>query len=220
MRRSASILLVLLALLVTLAVPAAAAAWTTDNITLLSQNEDNFLNYDCESRSATSNNVDWPVTFVFWGNATVAKVDQALSSRLPIWGIDEYMYLRDARKRFQWVSNTGVKSFSFTEALHLRLYGAGGVCLTNKTWGRYVLGTCHLDINELTTNPTSGYSEDAATRIAAMCAAVFGAGNVQLNAYPMGNAEPDRAETHPNGDGGVNTHYWQSDGYATLVYVP
>ena len=35
--------------------------------------------------------MDWPVTFMFWGNATVAKVDNALSSRLPIWGIDEYM---------------------------------------------------------------------------------------------------------------------------------
>ena len=173
------LLVLAVAALALLALPAVAGAWTTDNYGSIVQNEDSFMNYDTESTSG-SGDVDWPVTFIFYGNATVAKVDNALSSRLPIWGIDEYMLLRDSRKRPQWVANTGVKSFSLSEALHLRLYGAAGVCLTNKTWGKYVLGTCHLDINELGTNPTSGYSEDAATRIAAMCADIYGAKNVTL----------------------------------------
>lgn len=211
-------IMIVLVLVLMLALPLAASAWTASGFTTVKVNEDSFYNYDCESTTADSGNVDWPVMFVFYGNATVAKVDAALSSRLPIWGIDEFMSLNDGAG-WQWVSNTGVKSINLSRALHLRLYAPGGQYFTNKTWGKYVLGTCHVDINELSSSPTSGYSEDAATEIAAMCQGIWGKRNVAANSYAMGNAEPLRTEARTKSNGDIEQHVWQSDGYATMVKV-
>jgi len=211
-------MVVALALVVFLALPAIASAWTATGFTTITVKEDGFYNYDCESTTADAANVDWPVMFVFSGNATVAKVDNALSSRLPIWGVDEYMDLNDGAG-WQWVANTGVKSVSLSRAVHLRLYAPGGQYFSNKTWGKYVIGTCHLDINELSSSPTSGYSEDAAAEIAAMCQSIWGKRNVALNSFWMGNAEPLRIEERTKSNGDIEHHAWQSDGYATTVKV-
>jgi hypothetical protein len=218
MRHPFAVPIVVLALVVMLALPSIASAWTASGFTTVAVREDGFYNYDCESTTASSNNVDWPVTFVFHGNATVAKVDAALSSRLPIWGIDEFMNLNDGAGS-QWVSNTGVKSVSLSRALHLRLYAPGGQSFTNKTWGKYVIGTCHVDINELSSSPTSGYSEDAAAEIAEMCRSIWGKRNVAANSYAMGNAESLRTEARTKSNGDIEHHVWQSDGYATMVKV-
>ena len=221
MKHTSIVLVVLtLALVVLLSLPSAAAAWQASGFAKIAVDEDSFYNYDCESASALATNVDWPVMFVFYGNATVAKVDKSLSSRLPIWGVNEYFDLWDNPTTGQWVANTGVKSISLSKALHMRLYGAGGVCSTNATWGHYVLATCHYDINELSKNPTFGYSEDAATQIASMCRSAWGTSRVTANAFPLGNLELLRVEKRANSKGGYDTHTWQSDGLATLVYVP
>ena len=156
--------------------------------------------------------------FVFYGNATVAKVDAALSSRLPIWGIDEFMNLSDGAN-WQWVANTGVKSLNLSRAVHLRLYSPGGQYLREQGLGTSVIGTCHLDINELSSSPTSGYSEDAAAEIAAMCRSIWGKRNVAANSYAMGNAEPLRTEARTKTNGDIEHHVWQSDGSATMVKV-
>jgi len=218
MRHPIAVPIVILALVLMLALPSIASAWTASGFAQVTVNEDSFYNYDCESTAAGFDTVDWPVMFVFYGNATVAKVDAALSSRLPIWGIDEFMNLNDGAG-WQWVSNTGVKSLSLSRAVHLRLYAPGGQYFTNKAWGKYVLGTCHLDINELSSSPTSGYSEDAATEIAAMCRSIWGKRNVAANSKAMGNAEPLRTEDRTKSNGDIEHHVWQSDGYATLVKV-
>lgn len=218
MRHRIAAPIVVLALVLLLALPSIASAWTATGFSTVTVKEDSFYNYDCETTTASFDTVDWPVMFVFYGNATVAKVDAALSSRLPIWGIDEYMNLNDGAG-WQWVANTGVKSLSLSRAVHLRLYAPGGQNFTNKTWGKYVIGTCHVDINELSSSPTSGYSEDAATEIAAMCQSIWGKRNVAANSYAMGNAEPLRTEERTKSNGDIEHHVWQSDGYATLVKV-
>jgi hypothetical protein len=210
--------LVVLTLIMMLTLPAVADAWTASGFGKVAINEDGFYNYDCESTTAAFDNVDWPVTFIFYGNATVAKVDTALSSRLPIWGVDEYMALDDGAG-WQWVSNTGVKSFSLSRAIHLRLYAPAGTYFTNKNWGKYVIATCHLDINELSSSPTSGYSEDAATEIAQMCRSIWGKKNVAANSFALGNPEPLRTEERTKTNGDIEHHVWQSDGFATLVKV-
>jgi hypothetical protein len=218
MRHPIAATIVVLALVVMLALPSIASAWTATGFAKVTVNEDGFYNYDCETTTASFDAVDWPVMFVFYGNASVAKVDAALSSRLPIWGIDEFMNLSDGAG-WQWVSNTGVKSLNLSRAVHLRLYAPGGQYFTNKAWGKYVIATCHLDINELSSSPTAGYSEDAATEIAAMCRSIWGKRNVAANSYAMGNAEPLRTEARTKSNGDIEHHVWQSDGYATMVKV-
>ena len=76
-----------------------------------------------------------------------------------------------------------------------------------------------MDINELSSSPTSGYSEDAATKIAAMCRSIWGKRNVAANGYALGNAEPLRIEERTKSNGDIEHHVWQSDGYATMVKV-
>lgn len=217
------LVLVAIVCLATLALwPQAAAAWTASNLRVAVQNEDQFFTYDFEmSGAAVAENCDWPVTVIFWGHATVAKVKQALSPSLPISGNEMYARLADQRKRaWRWAADRGVKSLSFTRALHLRLYADGDGRLTNSVWGDYVVGTTHLDISELSANPVYGYSEQAAGEIEAICASALGAENVVPDSVQLGNVELDRAELKANQKGGVDTHYWQCDGLASMVYVP
>lgn len=217
--------LVLAGVLASVLVPAPgpARAWQASGLTVVAQQEDLFLNYDCTSAvEGDPGACDWPVTIVFWGNASVAKVKQALGSALPIYGVDEYLLLRDKRKRggWWWVADRGIKSLSLTRAVHLRLYADPDGRLTNGVWGDYVLGTTHLDLNELSKNPTFGYSEDAAADVEAICARAYGGEAVTLDVLPLYNAEAERVEQRPNDKGGVESHVWQCDGLATMVYVP
>ncbi len=82
-----------------------------------------------------------------------------------------------------------------------------------------MLATTHYDLNELSANPTFGRSEEAAA-IEALCAREHGSGAVEADVLPLFNAEPDRIEQDANDGGGVDSHYWQCDGPATMVYVP
>jgi len=226
------VLAVVINLGVLLLLPQTGAAWTAANLTVVTQDNDRFCSYDFEaSTAATAETCDWPVTIVFWGNASVAKVKQALSSTLPISGNEMYGYLspdRGARgirhKRppigMEWIADRGVKSFSLSRALHLRLYADADGHLTNSIWGNYVVGTTHLDISELSTNPVYGYSEQAAAEIEALCVSAFGVGSVVPDAFDLHNPEPDRSEQRPNTKGGLDTHFWQCDGLASTVYVP
>lgn len=204
--------------------PQAARAWTAAHLSVVEQQEDRFWTYDFESARAVATNCDWPVTIVFWGHATVAKVKAALSSSLPIWGIDEYACVSDQRRRkhhpFVWVTDTGVKTLSFTKALHMRLYADPDGYLTNAAWGDYVIATTHYDLNELSDDPTSGRSEEAAGAIEALCVAVWGADAVEADVLPLSNIEADRVEQRANSKGGMDSHYWQCDGLATMVNVP
>jgi hypothetical protein len=199
-----------------------ASAWQASHLVVVSQNEDRFWNYDCEKQVAGDPAVcDWPVTIVFWGNASVDKVKAALRASLPIYGIDEYLYASDGyHRRWLWDADTGVKSLNITKFLHMRVYGSRWGRLSNATWGSYVLATTHYDIDELTANPTSGRSEEAAAAIEALCVNVYGAAAVQADVLPLFNLEADRVEQRANDDGGIDSHYWQCDGLATMVYVP
>ncbi len=82
-----------------------------------------------------------------------------------------------------------------------------------------MLGTCHLDINELSSSPTSGYSEDAATEIAAMCRSIWGKRNVACEQLRDGQRRALRTEARTKSNAISTHHVWQSDGYATLVKV-
>jgi hypothetical protein len=217
------VLVIVVALLSFSALPASdACSWNAASLAVVPLEEDFFFTYDFESRRAMPDNCDWPVTIVFWGRATVTKVKTALSPSLPIYGNEEYGCVRDllGRKRgFVWALDRGVKTLSLTRALHMRLYADADGSLSNATWGDYVIATTHYDLNELSANPTFGMSEDAAAAIEALCVKVWGAGAVVADVVPLGNVEADRVEQRPRGDG-VESHSWQCDGFASMVYVP
>lgn len=46
---------------------------TTAKLTILSSDGDSFYNYDFLSQSASSSNVDWPITMLHYNNAEVDK---------------------------------------------------------------------------------------------------------------------------------------------------
>jgi hypothetical protein len=208
-----------------LAFPVAAHGWTAARLAVAASQEDRFWTYDFVSTRAIDWNCDWPVTIVFWGNANVDDIKAWFSSSLPITGNPMWAYVADERFRkrpCRWVSDTGAKSFdiTFTESLHVRLYADADGRLTNGVWGDYVVATTHYDLNELAANPTFGYSEDAAAAIEAICVRAFGADAVVTDALPLWNVEPERVEQGATAKGGVESHVWQCDGFATMVEVP
>ena len=50
--------------------------------------------------------------------------------------------------------------------------------------------------------------------------AAFGADAVVADVLPLWNVEPDRVEQRARTQGGVESHAWQCDGFASMVYVP
>lgn len=94
--------------LVVAAVAILAYAATTQNLAVLHIAEDAFYNYDFVSKNAAGDNVDWPVTMVFYGNADVNRVKNIY------WGITllanpMYAYLNDGAG-WMWDEDRGTKA--------------------------------------------------------------------------------------------------------------
>ena len=205
-----------LALLLLLLTAGAASAWTAANLQPVTSAEDQFYNYDFTARTVSATGVDWPVTIVFYGNASVSKVKKAFQSRGWSNPFVSTMYeYADDGSGFSFVGDGGVKTFA-TKSPHMRLYAPGGK-LYNGVWGSYVIATTHFDNAELKAPPAQwfGLSEDAATAAVQTAIKAWGSNNVTLNALPLGNAQSGE-ETGANGE----RHIWQCDGMATLVRVP
>ena len=205
--------LVVLLLLVT---TGAAYAWTAANLQPVSSAEDTFYNYDFTGRTVSASGVDWPVTIIFYGNASVSKVKSAFKSRG--WGNPfvntMYGYANDGAG-FAFAGDGGVKTFA-TKSPHMRLYAPGGR-MSNSVLGYYVLATTHYDNAELSRPPTQwfGMSEDAATVAVQTAVKAWGQGCVTLNTFALGNAQSGEVKG-PTGE----RHIWQCDGNATLIKVP
>ena len=173
-----------------------------------------WLNYDFYSKSATTTNVDWPIMIIFYGNATVNKVKDIYGGLV----IANSQYAKyNIGGADQWDSDMGTKvSVTFagpdgsdSDNLHLRIYapstdyfdGDGG-------WGHYVIASAHFDFNP-PWDSVCGYSEDAEHKALQIAA---GQGYTVYYDYTyIYNPESFRNESN---------HYWQSDGYASIVYVP
>lgn len=205
-----------LALLLLLIVCSGALAWTAAGLGVASSAEDQFYTYDFTARTVSATGVDWPVTIIFHGNASVAKVKSAFQARG--WSnpfvSTMYGYLNDG-SAFAWASDGGVKTFG-SKTAHMRLYAPGGR-MYNSVWGYYVVATTHFDNAELAGPPTQwfGMSEDAAAAAVQTAVKAWGSKNVTLNSVPLGNAQYGE-EKGANGE----RHIWQCDGMATLIRVP
>ena len=182
--------LLVLVLLLLLATTGVAYAWTAASLGPVTSGEDTFYNYDFTGRTLSPDGVDWPVTIIFYGNASVSKIKSAFKTRG--WSNPfvntMYGYANDGAG-FAFTGDGGVKTFA-TKSPHMRLYAPGGR-MTNSTLGYYVLATTHYDNAELSRPPTQwfGMSEDAATAAVQTAVKAWGSGCVTLNAMALGNAQ-------------------------------
>ncbi len=199
--------------LIAIGLIAPVSAFTTNNLTTLIIDEDQFRNYDFRSETDSNTNVDWPVTMLHYNNAEIDKVKdiyfgpQVLSDLF-------YGRVNDG-SGWIWDSDRGTKKTNFfSDALgthvnlHMRLYAPNSLdYLENASWGKYVLGTTHYDEYP---EPGSwhGYSEYAENDFVLF---VQGSYTVFEDWSSFSNAESLRNE---------NGHIWQNNGLATSVAVP
>ena len=199
------------AVLVTLAGTQAAGAASTSKLTILTIREDAFRNYDFLSQTVSSTNVDWPVNFLFWNNAEIDKVKDAMRFSFP--GSTMYARLNDG-SGYVWDQDGGRKTYLcpiIGDAHHFRVYADGDDRLYNLGWGYYILGTSHIDHNECGLGRWFGKTETAEAYIAGRARTAFGSGNVVEDWSSFANSEPYREE---------GNHIWQNNGLATSVRVP
>ena len=194
-------------------------AATTAGLRELSSQEDRFYNYDFNSNVAAANNVDWAISLVFYNNAEVDKVKNALNPYLP--HADNGIKtggVSDDGGAYQYDGDKGRKVSPCPPAgewfPHYRVYADGDDQLYNTNYGYYVVGSSHSDYNDGCAGVEAGYSEWAEDWVAYWSHQVWPDRVHQDYGY-LYNAEPYRVETSDN-----RPHIWDNDGYATYVNVP
>jgi hypothetical protein len=126
-------------------------------------NEDWFENWDHETAQTGADTVDWPVTFLFYGNSTVNRVKNIYWGQCPADPM--HLFVLDVPTfGWQWDDDRGTKNHCIYPylgvALHMRVYGLPGLdSYFNLAWGFYVLATVHSDVNEGLPGALAGYSE-------------------------------------------------------------
>jgi hypothetical protein len=176
-----------------------------------------FLAYDGDP-TLDANRRDWPVSFVFAGHASIAKVKRALRAvGLTQTGYTHYLAYHTPGASLRFDGDSGLKSKCDDHGsdLHIRLYAPTATDrFIDPQFGSVVVGTAHIDHADGCGVPPTlfGFSERAERQIAARLAKH--GWRVQPNHLMLGNGEPYRRDvTDP-------VHVWQSDGRATLVTVP
>jgi hypothetical protein len=137
--------------------------------------EDVFWNYDFESERVGRCNVDWPIDFIFHGNAEIDRVkrDMLLYAGYSCAGRGDCGRRMHARMSdgvdMSWDADAGIKNGLCTSnETHIRLYAAGELDIDdahdrmfNLDWGFYILGTAHIDNKDCLPGGWSGRSERA-----------------------------------------------------------
>lgn len=190
-----------------------ADAATTTKLTTLSSDGDSFYNYDFLSdSSASSNNVDWPITMLHYNDAEVDKVKDIYYGA----SIASQKHARMNDGGWTWDSDLGTKSGIFWSDslgeyvyIHQRVYAPNPPdYLSNTPWGNYVISSTHYDDYPL--EAWSGYSENAEDDFALIASASY---TVFEDWSNFSNSEPYREENN-------GSHIWLNDGFATAVNVP
>jgi hypothetical protein len=183
----------------------------------LSEGGPAFLDYDGEP-SLERTGRDWPVSLIFAGNASVAKVKRALrAAGLTRRGLTKYLGYRIGAGKLRFDADSGLKTHCDANGtdVHVRLYAPTP---TNRfidpEFGSVVVGTTHLDhADGCAPRPTFFSSSEIAERRVARLLARRG-WRVQVDRLALGNAEPYRRDVSDP------AHIWWSDGRATLITVP
>ncbi len=172
--------------------------------------------------SASPRNTDWPIGAIFWNNANVNKVKDAL---FPYYsagaGNTEHLDLftnfpntsSEDQDEDRGVKTPDVGSGCSRYDLHFRVYAPYPADMFYYTgYGYFVVATTHYDINEGCPGAVFGYSETAEL--------LLGTAATNLG-YPVGpNLAPMyNAICYPNAcqDG---DHIWYNNGNATYISIP
>jgi hypothetical protein len=195
----------------------ANAATPPANFGLVSYGGDTWTNYDLTATNMQS--VDWPVDLIFWGNASISKITSKIGW---IWsGSTIYEQVNDGAGPV-WVGSGGRKNTICTDT-HYRLYADADGHLTTTPatlLGNYVIGTAHLDRNECFGPATFGFNEQAEATVAARARAAWGTSAVVEDAQFLPDGTPTFALLHNQVSYQEGNHYFDNDGYPTLIHVP
>jgi hypothetical protein len=193
--------------------PATAATACCGNFRLLYFSGDAIRNYDLLSASARDYNVDWGVDLLFYNNANINKIKDALNGQYGETGSTMYGRMSDdGGATYVWDTDSGRKKGDCVSVYtHYRIYAVPGQdYMYNPAMGYYLFGTTHHHYEECYPPSQSGYSEDAEWQVNTDADNAFGVTN-QYGWANFYNTEPYRVE----GD-----HIWDQDGFASYVIVP
>ncbi len=174
----------------------------------LSGGGDAFYNYDFNSQSISSTNVDWAVNLVFVGNATVPKVKAVVSSIMPYAGSIKYAFVAGGWDQDRGLKQTQGGSCPGGTSYHFRVYAPSSTDrMYNVNYGYFVVGTAHNDYKEGCSGSYAGDNEQAEAYVRGG----FDARGylVVANAFWLNNVETTY-------DGG---HHWNNNGYATRIWI-
>ncbi len=208
---------------------------TVDNLYVIALSDGNmFYNYDFNSKSASSDNVDWPVTIIFFGHAydenyvysvlkSIAKY--ALGTPSSYGGGDSYWLASTKYGLTYWGGSwhwDGTDGFKFFDVIHddweddwevhIRVYNGG----YDPNWGYWCIATTHVEqfayLDRNAQNPELG--ED-------YIAQVFkNAGySVWEDYYYIYNYIPGTPGSIWGEYEGQSGNYY-NNGYVTLIYLP
>jgi hypothetical protein len=208
----------------------AKAGWAESPPIRIFIDEDAFWNYDFKSVSTYQGNVDWPVTLMFWNNASINRVKSLLNSPYDQASPGEQRAaLIDFGYPWIWDGDGGRKTtlcpgapLQPRTARHYRIYAdappgqTGGVAggddrIYNLSWGFWVFGTTHFDVDECRgpgSSPWFGLSENVEDWIVSDWSAKGYAVSPDWDYFH--NYEPFELQ----GD-----HYYDNNGYASAFYV-
>lgn len=183
----------------------------------LSEQGPAFLAYD-GGASFDRRALDWSVSLIFAGHASVSNVKHALRGLgFTRTGHTRYLAYRVGRASARFDGDRGLKTAcdrSGTD-VHVRLYAPTATDrFLDPEYGSVVVGTAHLDRADGCSVPPTlfGFSERAEQRIGALVRSL--GWRVEPDRLDLGNAEPYRRDvTDP-------AHIWLADGRATLITVP
>jgi hypothetical protein len=197
----------------------------TEHLAQIHTKLDAFLNYDFAGENHARDNVDWPITIIFWNGATsIDKIKELLSVGFDQTGSRAYAYLNNGAG-WEWDGDRGRKqalcSFN-AESAHYRVYAPSGQdYFFNTAWGYYAIASTHIDHDECggTTNggeTWSGLSSRAEGWVDSEAehrelAHELPPGSVKRNVLELGNAETERFE---------GSHHWKNDGKASTIKIP
>jgi hypothetical protein len=147
---------------------------TSDNFGLAWLYEDQFYNWDFNDTRVGISTTDWPITIVFYGDATKAKVADALrwrgylipgsymyaliNDRDPYYGTDNWFWDSDnGLKKYERISQPVMEllareckdpylNSTWDVFIHIRLYANPDTGYIFSPWlGKYVIASTHLD---------------------------------------------------------------------------
>jgi hypothetical protein len=198
-------------LLLIFVLPSVAYAWTAANLNLRHVGDYFWYNYDFESESASSTNVDWPMSVIFFADNDDVDVDSAKSLLWSHSGSAMHAKYYNVEGGFyDWDDDEGAKSaISDLNAWHARIYADTdtGQC-THDGWGYYVIASTHRDYLFAL---EYGYTNDANDHVCDKAADTLGNDAITDDFYNMYNYEEYREEL---GWGPLPDHIWDFDGWA------